>query len=141
MKNVLYILSCCIILSFITSCSSEPLKVNACELCNEKYKKEMVTTEGIVVLPESFYTTGGSVTLFLKDNCQVKSPSISIKTFGEKKNSMEKLTSGYTEEDVKIYDNNGTIVKLGDRIRVTGKLVGASKQWCEINVDKIELVK
>ena len=141
MKNIFYLLSCCLIFSSITSCSSEPEKVNACELCVEKYKKEIVTTEGIVVLPQSFYTTGGSVTLFLKDNCSTKSPSISIKSYGEKKNTIEKLADGYKEEDVKIYDNEGHIVKLGDRIRVTGKLVGASNEWCEINVDKIELLK
>jgi len=130
-----------ITLVLLTACSSEPIKVRACELCFEKYKNELVVTEGFVKLPESFYTAGGSVTLLLVDDSRKRLPTITLKNWGEKKNMMEKLKDGYTEEDVMIYDNDGNIIKLGDKVRVTGELHGASKPWCEINVDKIEKIE
>ena len=102
--------------------------------------------EGIIRLPDSFYTTGGSVTMaFEAPNGKFRIPAISLKTFsktkGEKKNMMDLLPENYSNDDVKIYDDNGNAIKLGDKIRVTGELVGASKDWCTVNVTKIEKVK
>lgn len=132
---------------FLCSCTSNPPKlVQASELCNEEYKGEIVMCEGIIRLPDSFYTTGGSVTMALEaEKGKYRIPGISLKTFsvteGEKKNMMDLLPDGFTEDDVKIYDDSGKTIKLGDNIRVTGELVGASKAWCEINVTKIEKIK
>lgn len=131
----------------LVSCKSEPPKLlPASDLCNEEYKNEIVMCEGIVRLPDQFYTAGGSVTMaFEAPEGKYRIPAISIKTYGEtkdeKKNMMDLLPENYTEADVKIYDNEGKIIKLGDKIRVTGELVGGSKPWCDINVTKIEKVK
>lgn len=146
MKKItkLAIIACTVIVS---SCGSDtPKLVAASDLCNEEYKNEIVMCEGIVRIPDHFYSTGGSVNMaFDAPNGKYRIPAISIKTFsktkGEKKNMMDLLPDGYTEEDVKIYDDKGEIVKLGDKIRVTGELVGGLKDWCDINVTKIEKVK
>ena len=144
MKNItkLAILTCLIALC---SCSNPPKLVAASDLCNEEYKNEIVMCEGIIRLPDSFYTTGVSVTMaFEAPSGKFRIPAISLRTFsetkGEKKNMMDLLPDGFTEEDVTIYDDNGKTIKLGDKIRVTGELVGASKAWCTVNVTKIEKV-
>lgn len=124
------------------SCSDAPVSVNASDICNEEYKNVVVMTEGILRLPESFYTAGGSVNMVLEaPDGKYRIPAITIKTWNkdnEKKNMMEQLKDGFTEADVKMYDDKGQMVKLGDKIRVTGEVVGASKEWCDINVEKIE---
>jgi hypothetical protein len=99
----------------------------------------------LVRLPDSFFTAGGSVTMaFEAPKGKYRIPMLKIKTFskikGEKKNMMDQLQDGYLESDVKIYDDKGQIIKLGDKIRVTGELVGAIDDWCDINVDKIEKI-
>ncbi len=130
-----------------TACSSEPPKLlPASDLCNEEYKNEIVMCEGIVRLPDRFYSAGGSVTMaFEAPEGKYRIPAIKIRTWSEnkdeKKNMMDLLPDNYTEADVKIYDDKGQLIQLGDKIRVTGELVGASKAWCEINVTKIEKVK
>ena len=126
----------------LVGCSSEPpIYVLATDLCNEKYKNKIIITEGLILLPSSFYTMNGSVTMSLGvEKTHEKIPSLSIKTWGDKKNIMEPLNDGYTENDVIIYDDNGKIIPLGAKVRVTGKLAGGSKTWCEVYVDKIEQV-
>lgn len=134
-------------LVLLASCGSEPPKLlPASDLCNEEYKNEIVMCEGIVRLPDQFYSAGGSVTMaFEAPEGKYRIPAIKIRTWSEnkdeKKNMMDLLPDNYTEADVKIYDDKGQLVQLGDKIRVTGELVGASKAWCDINVTKIEKVK
>ena len=134
-------------LVLLVSCGSEPPKLlPASDLCNEEYKNEIVMCEGIVRLPDQFYSAGGSVTMaFEAPGGKYRIPAIKIRTWSEnkdeKKNMMDLLPDNYTEADVKIYDDKGQLVQLGDKIRVTGELVGASKAWCDINVTKIEKVK
>lgn len=145
MKSItkLAILAC--ILS-LNSCTSNPPKLlQASELCNEEYKGEIVMCEGIVRIPDHFFSAGGSVTMAFeaqKGKCRI--PALKINTYsktkGEKKNMIDLLPEGYTEKDVKIYDDKGQIIKLGDKIRVTGELVGGLVDWCDINVSKIEKV-
>ncbi len=145
MKNItkLAILTCILSLS---SCTSNPPKlIQASEICNEDYKGETVMCEGIVRIPERFFTAGGSVTMaFEAEKGKYRIPMLKIDTFskikGEKKNMMDLLPDGFTEEDVKIYDDKGQIVKLGDKIRVTGELLGGLSDWCDIEVTKIEKV-
>ena len=126
------------------SCSDTPVEVAASDICTEEYKDVLVTTEGIVRLPDSFYTTGGTVTMDLEAPAgKYRLPKIAILTWNkdkEQKNMMEPLENGFSDDDVKIYDDKGQVVKLGDKIRVTGKVSGAAKDWCDIFVDKIEKV-
>ncbi|WP_294820636.1 hypothetical protein [uncultured Flavobacterium sp.] len=127
------------------SCSDAPVEVTASDICTEEYKDVIVTTEGALRLPESFYTTGGTVTMVLEAPAgKYRLPKIAVLTWNkdnEKKNMMEPLKNGFSDADVKIYDDKGQEVKLGDKIRVTGKVGGASNDWCDIFVDKIEKVK
>ena len=131
----------------LSSCGSEPPKfLPASELCNKDYKNEIVMCEGIVRLPDRFFTAGGSVTMaFEAPGGKYRIPALKIRTYstteGEKKNMMDLLPESYTEADVKIYDDKGQLVKLGDKIRVTGELLGGLSDWCDIEVSKIEKIQ
>lgn len=134
-------------LALLSSCGSEPPKLlPASELCNKDYKNEIVMCEGIVRLPDRFFTAGGSVTMaFEAPGGKYRIPALKIRTYstteGEKKNMMDLLPESYTEADVKIYDDKGQLVKLGDKIRVTGELLGGLSDWCDIEVSKIEKIQ
>jgi len=126
------------------SCSSEPVFVKAEELCNNEYKNKEVITEGVLVVPSSFYTMGSTVTLMLEASNNVKVPSIVFLNYNkkkEKKNMIDPLTDDFTEEDIKIYDNDGNLVNLGEKVRITGELTGGSSAYCELWVHKLEKVK
>ena len=134
----------CTVIITLTSCSSEPVFVKAEELCNNEYKNKEVITEGVLVVPSSFYTMGSTVTLMLEASNNVKVPSIVFLNYNkkkEKKNMIDPLTDDFTEEDIKIYDNDGNLVNLGEKVRITGELTGGSSAYCELWVHKLEKVK
>lgn len=140
-KNFLLIFAVALL---IVSCSSEPVFVKAEELCQEQYKKKDVITEGILIAPSSFYTMGSTVTLMLESSSKTTVPSIVFLNYNndhEKKNMIEPLKDGFSEEDIKIYDNEGNLVNLGEKVRITGELSGGSKSYCELWVKKLEKIK
>ena len=62
---------------------------------------------------------------------------------GSGANSIDKLPSGYKKEDIKIRDNAGNAIALGDKVRVTGKTsiapgAGNTPGVCFMQVEKIE---
>lgn len=52
-------------------------------------------------------------------------------------NEIEKLSDGYKTEDIKIHDDDGNLVKLGEKLKITGELRAADAKTCWINVTKI----
>lgn len=58
---------------------------------------------------------------------------------GSGTNEVEELKSGYKREDVKIHGNDGNLINLGEKVKVTGTLnyVPGSDR-CYITVAKIE---
>jgi hypothetical protein len=62
---------------------------------------------------------------------------------GSGANAIGELPSGYKKEDIKIRDNAGNIIALGDKVRVTGKMsiapgAGTTPGVCFMQVEKIE---
>ena len=139
-KTLAYLILIVISISFF-GCEEEPVFVKADEVCMPQYKDKKVIIEGELLLPNSFYSTGKYATLVLRSKKGDRLPSVIIYFLKERKNTMERITDGYTMDDIKIYDSEGNNVKLGEKVKLTGKLVGADKTWCELYVDKIEKVK
>ena len=53
--------------------------------------------------------------------------------------SIEEFPSGYKKSDIKIHDDSGGPVKLGDQVKVTGKYNALPDgSHCFLDVDKIE---
>ena len=58
---------------------------------------------------------------------------------GSGKNQIEKFERNYKKEDLKIRDNAGAMVAIGDKVKLTGKFsVTPDASLCFITVDKIE---
>lgn len=54
-------------------------------------------------------------------------------------NSVEEFGSSYKKEDLKIHDNSGGFVKVGDKVTLTGKYNALPDgSHCFLTVDKIE---
>ena len=144
MNKLTNLIIICTAIMLFTSCTSEPVFAKAEDLCNKEYKKKEVITEGILIVPSSFYTMGSTVTLMLEASNKARVPSIVFLNYNkdkEKKNMIEPLEDGFAEEDIKIYDNDGNLIKLGEKVRITGELTGGSKDYCELWVHKIEKAK
>jgi hypothetical protein len=58
---------------------------------------------------------------------------------GSGANSVEKFEGSYKKDDIKIHDNSGSLVKIGDKIQVTGTMNALPDgSLCFLTVDKIE---
>jgi hypothetical protein len=58
---------------------------------------------------------------------------------GSGANSVEKFEGSYKKSDIKIHDSSGGLVKLGDKVKVTGDYNALPDgSHCFIEVDKIE---
>ena len=54
-------------------------------------------------------------------------------------NTVEKLPSGFKKEDIKIHDNDGEIIALSEKVKLTGKMsIGPNGTPCFMQVTKIE---
>jgi len=124
----------------VMGCSEPEAKFyKASDVCAKAPEGELVVTEGELVLPDNFYSTGSYAAFILKsDDPNVDLPTLNIYFLKERKNTMERIEDNYSEADIKIYDNDGNIVKLGEKLRITGKRYGAQ---CILSVDKIEKAK
>ena len=58
---------------------------------------------------------------------------------GRRRNQMLPLESGYVEEDLQIKTADGSLVGVGDHVKVTGELL-VTEDVCLIYVDKIETI-
>ncbi|WP_027418819.1 hypothetical protein [Crocinitomix catalasitica] len=127
----------------VTSCGpSTPVEVDLDKICIEEYKEQFITTEGNLYLPANMTTHGARMHMGIKDTkTKVRVPTLKILSLEDAtENCMRTLPAQYSPSDVKVYDNDGNIVPLGSRIRVTGTLRGASQAYCELWVDKIEKI-
>lgn len=54
-------------------------------------------------------------------------------------NSVEEFGSSYKKDDLKIHDNSGSLVKIGDKVKLTGEYQALPDgSHCFFEVDKIE---
>jgi len=58
---------------------------------------------------------------------------------GSGSNEIEKFEGSYKKDDLKIRDNNGGLVKIGDKVKLTGKFsVPPDAKGCFMHADRIE---
>lgn len=62
---------------------------------------------------------------------------------GSSANTVEKIEGSFKPEDIKIRDNSGEFVKLGDKVRLTGTMTAVkdpvlAASVCYLKVDRIE---
>lgn len=143
MKNLL-ILTIAFVCCFAANCANKtgvPVEFsNACAVENEKKYLEV----------SGFLNSGGGVYCSNRGGRMECSFNFRETPDGEKKisayieqgssaNSVEELKKGFKPEDVKIRANDGSVINLADKVKVTGEMnVTPDGKVCFINVTKIE---
>ncbi len=81
--------------------------------------------------------TGGRYPLYLKVRNKGKTPLINIPR-GTADNTVKLLPRNYKSADLEIISDDNSIIKHGEKIRVTGEMTNVSKAYCNLQVEKIE---
>jgi hypothetical protein len=143
MRQLLFLLA--IFISFVLSgCSKTAVPVELSKICAADNEKKYVTTSGYLDDKGSIFCSnigGGRMDCGLD---VIANPG-GNRVFGadieqgSSANEIEKLPSGYKKEDVKIHDNQGNVIKLSDKVNLTGQMsIAPDGSVCFMEVDKIE---
>lgn len=128
-------------LCLLTSCNKTGTPTEFGKACDPSNDKKVIEVTGFIDDGGSLFcsNTGGPLTcgFKLKQNAGDKEGiSIDIEV-GSSSNEVEKPAGSYKREDLKIRDNSGNLIKLGDKYKVTGRItVGGGA--CFVKVTKIE---
>lgn len=139
-------------LAFV-GCKSEPPKpgepVTFETVCSAKYDSkeekglsvtQRVTLEGYLGAPKMMLCSDTcSLRLYPTPDRKDGDLSISLKV-GSDPNQLEELPKEFSEQDIKVHTNDGKVVGVGAKIRVTGGRLGtqADKTCQLVGVDLIE---
>lgn len=116
--------------------------------CNPDNNKKYIQVSGFLDEKGGIFCSNTSGPLecglkLLKNAGDDKGISSDI-TVGSWSNNIEKPASGFKREDLKIRDNNGEFVKLGDAVKLTGEITAVADSTaqdgvvCYLKVGKIE---
>lgn len=116
--------------------------------CNPENNKKYIEVSGILDTKGGVFCSNTSGPLecgfkLLQNAGDDKGISSDI-TVGTWSNNVEKPESGFKREDVKIRDNNGEFVKLGEKVKLTGEITAVEDKTasdgkvCYLKVSKIE---
>jgi len=128
---------------FLTGCKKEAVAIDASKVCAVENEKKYVVTSGYLDGSKSVYcsNTGGRMDCGLD---LVGSPG-GKRIFGADieegtgANQIEKLPSGYKDEDIKIHDNSGGLINMSNKVTVTGQMsIAPDGSVCFMEIDKIE---
>lgn len=143
MIATLYILSLSFVLGAV-GCNKQGVPVDFANACNIENEKKAVEVSGYLNDKGGVFCSnigGGNVKCgftFLQNPTDEKGFSADIEQ-GTWANNVEKLERGYKKEDIKIYDNEGNVVNLAGKVKITGKMsISPDGQVCFMTVSKIE---
>ena len=129
---------------FLAGCKKEAVAIDASKICAAENEKKYVVTSGFLDDRGSTFCSniGGA-----RMDCSfdVVSSAGAPRIFGADieegsgANQIEKLPSSYKKEDIKIHDNGGGLIKLSDKVTLTGQMsIAPDGSVCFMEVDKIE---
>jgi len=143
MKQV-FILAVVFVCSIFTGCSKTAVPVDISKACAVENDGKYFVTSGFLDDKGSIFCSnigGGRLDCSLD---VIASPG-GTRVFGAEieqgsgSSEIEEMPSGYKKEDIKIRDNSGNLIKLSDKVNLTGKLsVAPGGSVCFMEVDKIE---
>jgi hypothetical protein len=126
-------------------CSTTGIPVEYSKACAAENDKKYIEVSGFLNPRSSIYcsNTGGGpvrcgVNLLETADSQKNNLSADIER-GTSANNIEEIKGSFKKEDVKIHDNNGNLINLSDKFKVTGKLNKIpDADQCYLTVSKIE---
>jgi len=143
MKQV-FILAVISVCSMFVGCSKTAVPVDISKVCAPDNEKKYVQTSGFIDDKGSIFCSnigGGRLDCSL----DVTASPGGNRVFGAEieqgsgASEIEKLPSGYKKEDIKIHDNSGNVIKLSDKVNLTGQMsIAPDGSVCFMEVDKID---
>lgn len=110
----------------ILGCSSAPPPATPMTFATWNVKandKKQISLEGYVRLPAAAMVSD-TMLLELHEKPEGKSSYVDFSTrIGSGKNEVEKPPKDYTDKDLKLHANDGSLVGPQDKVRVSGKMV------------------
>jgi hypothetical protein len=134
---------------WLAGCSPKPgTPVEYSKACSEANEKKYIEVSGYLDDKGGVFCSnigGGPVRCgfkLLEQPSSEKGFSADIAR-GTSANNVEELKSGYQRSDIKIHDNNGNVINLSDKVRVTGEMnymkgSGGNPDTCFIEVSRID---
>jgi hypothetical protein len=130
---------------FAAACNQTGVPVEYAKACTPENDKKYIEVSGFLSPRTSVYcsNTGGGpvrcgVNLLETVNSEKDNISADIER-GTSANNIEEIKSSFKKEDIKIHDNNGNIINLSDKVKVTGKMnTVPGTDRCYLTVSKIE---
>jgi hypothetical protein len=140
-KHFIFTAICLSLLSAACNTVGEPVEFS--KACSPEYEKKTVEVSGFLSDKGGIFCSnigGGPVKCGFKfTETPVSEKSISADIVeGAWANNVEKLERGYKKEDIKIHDNDGNIVNITEKVKITGTLnTTGDPNVCFISVAKI----
>ncbi len=125
-------------------CKKDAIAIDPSKLCSVENEKKYVVTTGYLDDRGSTFCSnigGGPVRCMLDvvGNPGDKKIFAADIVQGSGFSEIEELPSGYKSTDIKVHDSNGSIIKLSDKISLTGEMsIAPDGSVCFMEVDKIE---
>jgi hypothetical protein len=144
MKNHLILMIIFAVCLFAAGCSTAGVPVEYSKACSSENDNKYIEVGGFLNGKTSVFCSnigGGSVKCgfsFKESPTSEKDMGADIEV-GTGANTVEELPKDYKSENVKIRDNNGNVINLADKVKLTGKLsVVPGSERCFMTVKKIE---
>jgi len=141
--KVVYLFFVVIFITAFGGCKKEATAIDISKICSPDNEKKYVVTTGQLDDRGSIFcsNTGGRMDCGLDVIAAVGGPRVFGADIeqGGGANQIEKLPSGYKREDIKIHDNSGKVINLGDKVTLTGQMsIAPDGSVCFMKVDKID---
>lgn len=127
----------------LVGCAREAADVAFADACDPVYEDQYISTVGYFAAESSVYcsNTGGDYRCGLDffDAPGSANRLTADVLEGNGRNQMAQLPDSYTDADLQIKADDGTVIGVGQRVRITGEML-IGEGVCLMSVDKIEAV-
>jgi len=143
--KIYFILAIIFTVCLAAGCNTTGVPVEYSKACTGENDKKYIEVSGFLSPRRSVYcsNTGGGpvrcgVNLLETVDSEKDNLSADIER-GTSANNIEEIKGSFKKEDIKIHDNNGNIINLAEKFKVTGTLNKIpDKDQCYLTVSKIE---
>ena len=141
--KAIYLMGFLVAAFVLSSCTKEAVPTDISKICAADNEKKYVVTSGYLDPGGSVFcsNTGGRMDCGLDviANPGGKRAFGADIEQGSGASEIEKLSSGYKKEDIKIHNTTGGIINLSDKVTLTGQMsIAPGGSVCFMEVDKIE---
>jgi hypothetical protein len=129
----------------LIACGGPAKAVAFAQVCDKANEQQRISTEGYFSTGSSVFCSNiGSSTVqcgltFVENAGDTAGFSADVDQ-GDGDNEIEDIPDDFTDETITIHADDGSVVRIGDKVRASGKMV-IGEGVCLMNVDLIEPIK